>query len=69
VGIGGQSIKATKVGSLKRQIFQLDGSSVNVTLNEISYVLKLWMIFSRISKALKDGFDLINQGLMISLNK
>jgi hypothetical protein len=34
----GESINSTKVGSLKRHVVQLDGSSANVILKEVKYV-------------------------------
>jgi hypothetical protein len=62
-------MKAVKVGSLKCHAIQLNGSSINVTLKEVKYVPELWVKLLSISKALKNGFDLRNKGLMISLKK
>jgi hypothetical protein len=62
-------MKAIKVGSLKCHVIQLNGSSVNVTLKEVKYVPELWVNLFNTSKALKNGFDLSNKGLMISLKK
>jgi hypothetical protein len=64
-----ESMMATKVGSLKCNIIQLNGSSVDVTLKEVKYVPELWVNLFNISKALKKGFDLSNKGLTISLKK
>jgi hypothetical protein len=58
----GESMKAIKVVSL-------NGSSVNVTLKEVKYVSELWVNLFSISKALNNGFNLSNKGLMISLKK
>jgi hypothetical protein len=65
----GESMKAIKVGSLKCHVIQLNGSSVDVILNKIKYVPELWVNLFSISKALKNGFDLSNKGLTISLKK
>jgi hypothetical protein len=65
----GESMKAIKVGSLKCHVIQLNDSSVNVTLKEVKFVPELWVNLFSISKALKNGFDLSNKGLMISLKK
>jgi hypothetical protein len=65
----GDSMKAIKVGSLKCHVIQLYGSSVNLALKEVKYVPELWVNFFCISKALKNGFNLSNKGLMISLKK
>jgi hypothetical protein len=62
-------MKATKVGSLKCHVTQLNGSSVNVTLKEVKYALELWVNLFGISKALKNGFNLRNKGLMINMKK
>jgi hypothetical protein len=64
-----ESMKATKVGSLKCHIVQLDRFSVNVKPKEIKYAIEFRVNLSSISKALKNGFNLSNQGLMISLKK
>jgi hypothetical protein len=62
-------MKAIKVGGLKYHVIQLNGSSVNVTLKEVKYVPELWVNLLSISKALKNGFNLRNKGLIISLKK
>jgi hypothetical protein len=62
-------MKAIKVGSLKCHAIQLNGSSVDVTLKEVKYVPELWVNLFSISKAMKNGFDLSNKGLMISSKK
>jgi hypothetical protein len=40
-----------------------------VTLKEVKYAPELWVNLFSISKALKNGFDFSNKGLMISLKK
>jgi hypothetical protein len=65
----GERRKAIKVGSLKYHVIQLSGASVNVTLKEVKYVPESWVNLFRISKILKNGFNLSNKGLMISLKK
>jgi hypothetical protein len=62
-------MKAIKVGSLKFHVTQLNGSNVDVTLKEVKYIPEFWVNLLIISKALKNGFDLSNKGLMISLKK
>jgi hypothetical protein len=61
-----ESMKATKVGSLKYQMDQLDGSSDDITLKYLSELCRNLFI---IIKALKNRFHLSNKGLMISLKK
>jgi hypothetical protein len=62
-------MKAIKVGSLKYHIIQLNGSSVDERFKEVKYVPELFVNLFSISKALKNGFDLSNKELMISLKK
>jgi hypothetical protein len=38
-----KSMLATKVGSLKCRIIQVDGSGVDITLHEVKYVPELWI--------------------------
>ena len=65
----GKSMVATKVGNLKCRVEQLDGSSLDVTLNEVKYVPDLWINLFSINKALKNGFNLSNKGITICLSK
>ena len=60
---------ATKVGSLKRRVIQLDGSVLNITINEVKYVPKLCANLFSINKAIKNGFSLSNKGTSICLTK
>jgi hypothetical protein len=62
-------MKAIKVGSLKCHVIHINGSSIDVILKEVKYAPELWVNLFRINKALKNGFDLNNKGLMISLKK
>jgi hypothetical protein len=65
----GESMNAIMVESHKCHVIQLNGSSVYVSLKESNYGPELWVNLFRISKALKNGFNLSNKGLMISLKK
>jgi hypothetical protein len=65
----GESMLANKVVSMKRQVIQLDGSVIDITLHEVKSVPKLWVNFISINKALNNGYHHSNQGLSISLSK
>jgi hypothetical protein len=65
----GKSMTATKVGSLKCCIIQVDGSGLEITLHEVKYVPELWVNLFSINKALKKGYKLSNKGLSICLSK
>jgi hypothetical protein len=41
---------ATKVGSLKFRVIQVDGSELNITIHEVKFVPELWVIFSVLTK-------------------
>jgi hypothetical protein len=65
----GKSMTATKVGSLKCRVIQVDGSELDITLHEVKYVPELWVNLFSINKALKNGHTLSNKGLSICLSK
>jgi hypothetical protein len=60
---------ATKVGSLKCLVVQLDGSVLDITINKVKYVPKLCANLFIINKAIQNGFNLSNQGTSIFLTK
>jgi hypothetical protein len=49
----GKSMMATKDGSLKCCVIQVDGSELVITLHKVKYVSELWVNLFGISKALK----------------
>jgi hypothetical protein len=57
------------VVSIKCHVIQCNGSNVVETVKEVKYDPELWVNLFSISKALKNGFDLSNKGLIISLKK
>jgi hypothetical protein len=59
----GKSMTATKVGSLKYHIIQVDGSGLEITQNEVKYDPELWVNLLSINKELKKGHKLSNKGL------
>jgi hypothetical protein len=65
----GKSMMANKVGSLKCRMIQVDGSGLEIALNEVKYVPELWVNLCSINKALKKGYKLRNKGLSICLSK
>jgi hypothetical protein len=65
----GNSMTATKVGSLRRCVVQLNGSTLNITINEVNYVPHLCANLFSINKAIKNGFNLRNNGTSIGLAK
>jgi hypothetical protein len=65
----GKALMATKIDKLKRTIIQKDGKTVDVILTEVKYVPDLWINLFSIGKALKNGFNIGNKGIMIYLTE
>jgi hypothetical protein len=60
---------AKKVGKLRCRILQKNGDKLIVTLENVKYVPELWINLFSIGKALKNGFNLSNDGEIIKLSK
>jgi hypothetical protein len=65
----GNVMTATKMGKLRCQILQKSGESLVVTLEDVKFVPDLWINLFSIGKALKNGFNLGNDGETIKLMK
>jgi hypothetical protein len=65
----GDSMTATKVGSLRRRVVQLNGSTLDIIINEVKYAPNLCANLLSINKAIKNGFKLSNNGTSICLTK
>ena len=68
VGNGAQ-VYATKIGKKPVCIQHCDGTKLNITLHEYQYVPKLTSNLFSITKALKQGWKLGNEGIKITLHK
>jgi hypothetical protein len=60
---------AKKVGKLGCRILQKNGEKLIVRLENVKFVLELWIYLFSIRKALKNGFNLSNDGEIITLSK
>jgi hypothetical protein len=65
----GNKMVATKVGSLRRCVIQVDGTVLDIVINEVKYVPDSCANLFSVNKAIKNGFDLSNQGENIALTK
>jgi hypothetical protein len=65
----GEKMVATKVGSLRRRVIQVDGSTLDIVINDVKFLPELCADLFRVNKALKNGFKLSNQNENISLTK
>jgi hypothetical protein len=65
----GDSLTATKIGSLKCRVIQIDGSTFNIILHDVKFVPNLWVNIFSINQALKKGHMFSNDELTISLSK
>jgi hypothetical protein len=64
----GDSMKATKIGNLKCEVTQINGEKFTVTLNDVKYVPSLCVHIFCFNNALKKGFKVSNDGVVVSLN-
>jgi hypothetical protein len=62
------SMKSTKIGNLKCEVTQVNGEKLTITLNDVKYVPSLWVNLFSLNKELKKGFNVCNNGVVISLN-
>ena len=62
-------MEAIKIGSLSCDVKQKDGTSFQGTLQEVKFVPELWINLCSISKALKNGFQIGNDDLVIQLTE
>jgi hypothetical protein len=58
-----------KLGDLKCEVTQVNGSKFEVTLKEVKYIPESWAISFSINKECKDGFELRNDRDSIQLAK
>jgi hypothetical protein len=65
----GEKMVATKVGSLRRCVIQVDGSTLDIVINDVKFLPELCANLFNVNKALKNGFKLSNKNENISLNK
>jgi hypothetical protein len=68
VGNGNVMI-AKKVSKLRCGILQKNGEKLIVTLENVKYIPESWINLFSIGKALKNGFNLSNDGEIIKLSK
>jgi hypothetical protein len=65
----GYTMVAAKLGDLKYEVTQVNGSKFEATLKEEKYVSKLWVNLFSIKKEVKYRFNLSNDGVSIRLAK
>jgi hypothetical protein len=58
----GNNMVATKVGSLRCCVIQLDGSTLDIVINKVKYLPDLCANLFSVNKAIMNGFDLSNEG-------
>jgi hypothetical protein len=56
----GDFLNATKIGSLKCRVIQIDGSTLNIILHDVKFVPNLWVNLFSITQALKKGHMISN---------
>ena len=68
IGNGG-AMRACKTGNLNCEVTQIDGKKFLVTLENVKYVPEICSNLFSLNKALKNGFKLTNDGVIVSLTK
>jgi hypothetical protein len=65
----GEKMVATKVGSLRRCVIQVDGLTLDIVINDVKFLPELCANLFSVNKALKNGLKLSNKNENISLTK
>jgi hypothetical protein len=65
----GNLIVASKIGNLKLDVTQTDGTKFTITLQCVKFVPDLWVNLFSINQALKKGYRISNVNIIISLSK
>ena len=65
----GKSLRATKVGKLRRTVVQADGKTMDVILPDYKCVPELQMNLFSLMKAIASGWQLTNDGVKIAVTK
>jgi len=68
IGNGG-GMQASKTGNLNCEVTQLDGRKFVITLKNVKYVPEICSNLFSLNKALKNGFKLTNDDVIVSLTK
>ena len=55
-----EKMLATKVGSIRHRVIQVDGSTLDIVINEVKYLPELCANLFSMSNAIKNGFKLSN---------
>jgi hypothetical protein len=63
----GEKMVATKVGSLRRHVIQVNGSTLDIVINDVKFLPELCANLFSVIKALKNGFKFSNENENISL--
>jgi hypothetical protein len=65
----GNLLVATKIGNIKLNVTQVNGTDFTITLQGVKFVPDLWVNLFSINQALKKGYSISNNDIIISLNK
>lgn len=65
----GKTLRATKIGKLRRTVHQTNGDTLDIIIPDYKHVPELHVNLFSITKALELGWKLTNKGVMMILNK
>jgi hypothetical protein len=64
----GNSMKSTKIGNLKCEVTKVNGEKMTITLHDVKYAPNHCVNLFSLNKALKKGFKVSNDEVVVSLN-
>lgn len=56
----GNHLVATKIGNLKLDVTQINGTNFTITFQDVNYVPDLWINLFSVNQALKKGYRISN---------
>jgi hypothetical protein len=65
----GNTMEATKIGSVRCNVEQVNRKTFQVLLQEGKFMTELWVNLFSVKKALKNGFKIVNEEIIIHISK
>ena len=65
----GKTLRATKIGRKHLTVLSKDGTKTNIVLEDYKYVPDLWVNLFAVTKCLRNGWKISNDGIKLYLRK
>ena len=65
----GKTLRATKIGRKHMTVLSKDGTTTNIVLEDYKYVPDLWVNLFAVTKCLRNGWKISNDGVTLYLRK